>query len=77
MTDCYIGSSKYKEIGFEQRKEMAEKEIDKWGMEADKYCEYRHEWDRAANVDYMPTHPLHVDIELSNACNLRGKMASI
>lgn len=74
MTKRHIWYSKYKEISFGHRKEMAEKEFDKWEMEADKYREYRLEWNRTANEDYLPTHPLHVDIELSNVCNLRCKM---
>jgi radical SAM protein with 4Fe4S-binding SPASM domain len=76
MTYHPTGSSKYKEINFEQRVKIAQKEIDEWGKEADKYRNYRYEWNRAANEDYLPAHPLHVDIELSSACNLRCRMCA-
>jgi len=76
MTDSSIGFSKYEEIGSEQRKQTAEKEIVEWGRDADKYREYRRLWDKAANENYLPSNPLHVDIELSSACNLRCKMCN-
>jgi len=38
------------------------------------YQKYRAEWAKAQREDYLPKHPLHVDIELSDICNLRCRM---
>ncbi len=74
MKDTQTGSSKYKEIGGKKRNIAAKDEISKWGNDSGKFDEYRNKWNMSANEDFLPEHPLHVDIELSNACNLRCKM---
>jgi hypothetical protein len=35
------------------------------------YVEYRKLWDKAINFEYRPTFPIHLDLELIYACNLR------
>src|SRR4030042_2174044 len=70
----YSGFSNYDEINIEKRKKSAVEEIQRWGKDSQKFKNYRIEWNKAANEDYLPKHPLHADIELSDACNLRCKM---
>ncbi|MCP4135908.1 MAG: radical SAM protein [bacterium] len=74
MTKIYTGFSNYNEINAENRKKSAEEEVDLWGWESERFKEYRHKWNKAATENYLPEHPLHVDIELSDACNLQCKM---
>ena len=74
LKDYYTVCSNYAEVNSEQRKESARKEIGKWSEDSAKYLKYRQEWNDSANRDHLPVHPLHVDIELSDACNLRCKM---
>lgn len=45
-----------------------------WNKEAGRFKRYREEWERAAKENFLPSCPLHVDIELSNICNLQCKM---
>lgn len=71
MDNTYTGFSNYNEINLENRKNAIEKEITKWGDASQKYKKYRQEWKKAAEEEYLPTNPLHIDIELSDACNLR------
>ena len=37
----------------------------------EKYLKYREQWDSAIAGEWTPSHPLHVDLELFNACNYR------
>lgn len=69
-----MNSSNYKEINVENREKAAKEEINKWKNDAERFESYRKEWNKAANDNHLPDHPLHVDIELSDACNLRCKM---
>lgn len=70
----YSGFSNYDEINIENRRKAAVEEIERWGKDAQRFKDYRLEWVKAANEDYVPKYPLNVDIELSDACNLRCKM---
>lgn len=74
--DLYVGFSNYNEINIENRKTSASKEIEKWGEEKEIYLKYRMEWKKAAEKNYLPEKPLHIDIELSDTCNLRCKMCA-
>jgi len=74
MSNLYTQFSNYEEINSENRKHSASVDPIKWGENAERYETYRKEWNKAAEEDYLPSHPLHVDIELSDACNLRCKM---
>ncbi|MCO4783740.1 MAG: SPASM domain-containing protein [Candidatus Cloacimonetes bacterium] len=71
MEDLYTGFSNYDEINKENRAKAVEDEVSKWGDDADKFKEYRLKWNKAANDNYLPDFPLHLDIELSDACNLK------
>jgi radical SAM protein with 4Fe4S-binding SPASM domain len=72
----YASLSGYDEINQVNRKLSADAEVDKWGLDKDKFKFYRMEWDKSSSSNYLPNHPLHVDIELSDACNLRCKMCA-
>ncbi len=74
--EIYTGFSNYNEINIENRKQAVEKELDNWADQKDIFTKYRAEWNKAANEDYLPKHPLHVDIELSDACNLKCEMCA-
>lgn len=67
---------KYSEINKLNRKKSAEEEIPRWGDDSEKFRKYREQWERADTEDYLPPHPLHVDIELSDACNLKCRMCA-
>lgn len=68
MVDRYI------EINKKNRLTSSQEEISKWSEDAERFKNYREQWDRADRNDYLPPHPLHVDIELSDACNLKCRM---
>jgi len=74
VSEIYADFSNYSEINLKNRKKAAEKEVEKWGKDSAAFKGYREEWNRAASEDYLPRIPLHVDIELSDACNLKCKM---
>ena len=38
------------------------------------YWEYRKKWEECANKQIVPKGPIHLDIETTNACNLKCKM---
>jgi len=71
MSDIYTSFSNYNEINIENRKKSTEDEVISWSENAKEYLKYRQEWKKAAEENYTPEIPLHVDIELSDACNLR------
>jgi len=75
-TEIYTGFSNYKEINLENRKKSVVKEMEQWGSEKEIFKKYRSDWNKAANEHYLPEHPLHVDIELSDACNLKCEMCA-
>lgn len=62
---------RYQEIHKSQRDINEANEIK---LRGEKYKLYRELWYKADNENYLPEHPLHVDIELSGACNLRCRM---
>ncbi|MFC2061363.1 radical SAM/SPASM domain-containing protein [Elusimicrobiota bacterium] len=64
----------YREINQIARKQAASDEIDKWGKFKEEFRKYREQWERATNEGILPEYPLHVDIELTDLCNLRCKM---
>lgn len=72
----YTGFSNYKEDNVEQRKDNLERELSLWGDKENAFKKYRNSWYRAAEEDFLPPHPLHVDIEISDMCNLRCKMCT-
>jgi len=74
--ELYTGFSNYDEINIENRKKAIEKEVEYWDDKKDIYKQYRLEWNKAANEEYLPNKPLHIDIELSDACNLRCEMCA-
>lgn len=76
MTKLYTGFSNYHEMNVNSRENAAETEVYAWNNEKDQYRKYREEWNQAANNGHLPSHPLHVDIELSDACNLRCTMCA-
>lgn len=71
MKDIYTPFSNYNEHNLKNRKEAASKEVHLWGDESEKFLTYRKEWKKAAQEDYLPKNPLHLDIEVSDACNLK------
>lgn len=72
MDDVYAKISNYNEINLENRIERANIELTKWGDQSEIFTKYRQEWKRASEDDkFLPEKPLHVDIELSDACNLK------
>lgn len=73
-TDLYSAFSNYRELNSENRHRAANEAQTAWDADQDDYRAYREEWNRAAETDYTPEAPLHVDIELSDGCNLRCKM---
>lgn len=75
-SDLYTGFSNYAEINEANRHHAANKELDFWGTQKEQYQKYREEWNKAANESYTPKNPLNVDIELSDACNLKCKMCA-
>jgi len=76
VSDIYTGFSNYSEINVENRKTAVENEVHQWAEKKSLYTQYREEWSRAANEEYLPDHPLHIDIELSDACNLKCEMCA-
>ncbi len=72
----YTGFSNYDEINIENRKKAVENEVKQWSTQKELFKEYRAEWNKAANENYLPLKPLHVDIELSDACNLKCEMCA-
>lgn len=76
MAEIYSKFSNYSEINVKNRTKSANEEIELWGADKEVFRKYREEWNKAGNEDYLPMHPLHVDIELSDACNLRCKMCA-
>jgi len=76
MSNLFSGPSNYRTINYRNRAASAAEEINAWDMDKDRYRRYRLEWKNAAEKDYVPSRPLHVDIELSDACNLRCRMCT-
>ncbi|MBF0328473.1 MAG: SPASM domain-containing protein [Nitrospirae bacterium] len=76
MPEIYTPLSNYYETNSQRRKQAAEGEVLAWGESSELFGKYREEWNRSANESYLPAHPLHVDIELSDACNLRCRMCA-
>ena len=74
MSKLYTGFSNYQEMNLNNRIQSIVNEIKKWGKNSNKFKIYRNEWKKAAEENYLPKFPLHVDIELSDACNLKCKM---
>ena len=37
----------------------------------ERYIEYRSNWEKALAGEYKPDYPMHIDLELANACNYR------
>ena len=74
--DLYSGFSNYEEINSNSRSKVANVEAERWGEQKEEYVKYRKEWKRAAEQSYVPTIPLHVDIELADVCNLRCEMCA-
>jgi len=74
--DIYSGFSNYKEINLDDRKNFLDNELEQWKGDKNRFLSYRVEWNRAANSDYLPEFPLHIDIELSDVCNLRCEMCA-
>lgn len=74
--DIYTGFSNYNEINVENRKKAVEDEVELWKEQKEEFKIYRSEWNKSATEDYLPKHPLHVDIELSDACNLKCEMCA-
>lgn len=67
-------SQPYREINAAWRKKAASMELRAWGRQKGRFKTYRKLWNRAIDEDFLPGHPLHVDIELSDICNLRCRM---
>ena len=65
---------RYNEVNVHDRKDALKRELGKWGNNVNRFKEYREQWNKAAMQNYLPSLPLHMDIELSDACNLRCKM---
>lgn len=76
MSNLYTGFSDYNEINIDNRKKAVNEEVSKWLDKKEEYVNYRKEWNKAANEDYLPQQPLHIDIELSDACNLKCEMCA-
>ena len=74
--ELYSGFSNYTEINEERRVSVANTEVEKWGTKKDEYIQYRRDWKTAAETDFLPLKPLHVDIELADVCNLRCEMCA-
>ena len=72
----YTGFSNYDEINKENREKAISSELINWKEDKDKFLKYRKTWNRAANENYLPENPLHIDIELSDACNLKCEMCA-
>jgi len=69
--NIYTGFSNYKEYNEKSRIDAFNDELDKWGDKKENFKKYRSEWNKAATQNYSPPKPLAVDIELSDACNLK------
>lgn len=76
MDDLYTGFSDYEELNAENRIAAANHDGSAWQNQREQYEHYRREWNRADRDSYCPPHPLHIDIELSDACNLKCKMCA-
>ena len=76
MTELYTEFSNYDEINIENRRTAVKAELDTWGTDRTRFEEYRSEWKKSAESEYLPEKPLHVDIELSDACNFKCKMCA-
>lgn len=72
----YTGFSNYKEFNIQKRKEAAQDDIRSWEERQEEYKEYRLEWSQSANTSFLPHRPLNVDIEVSDACNLKCQMCA-
>jgi len=76
MSEIYTSFSNYDEINLDNRKKSLTREVDFWKDRKGLFEKYRREWNKAANENYFPDHPLHIDIELSDACNLKCEMCA-
>lgn len=76
MPDIYTSLSNYYERNSANRQDAAEREVAVWGDLSEQFRKYREEWNKSAHEKYLPAHPLHVDLELSDACNLKCKMCA-
>lgn len=74
MHNIFTKLSNYREFNLNRRKDAARGDVFAWEKQEEAFIKYRHEWKRSAENDYLPLHPLHVDIELSDCCNLRCRM---
>lgn len=74
--NLYTGFSNYQEVNSEGREKAMADEIKSWGKDSDRFIQYRREWKKAAEENHLPDHPLHVDIELADVCNLRCEMCA-
>jgi len=74
--NLYTGFSNYREKNVENRKVAIELEVKQWGGNKNLYEQYRKEWNSADYEKHLPSHPLHIDIELSDACNLKCEMCA-
>lgn len=43
-------------------------------IHGERYLEYRKQWNEAESGQYIPKHPLHIEIGLTSYCNLHCKM---
>jgi len=74
MKKLYTGFSNYKEVNTKKRVAALDRELTLWGKDSARFKKYRQEWKEAATKNYVPAHPLHVDLEVSDSCNLRCAM---
>ena len=76
MDDIYTGFSDYEELNADERATAARRDVEAWENAREAYEEYRRMWHRADAENLLPSQPLHVDIELSDACNLKCRMCA-
>jgi radical SAM protein with 4Fe4S-binding SPASM domain len=74
MKKLYTGFSNYKEVNTKKRVAALDRELILWGKDSVRFKKYRQEWKKATIKDYVPAHPLHVDLEVSDSCNLQCAM---
>lgn len=43
-------------------------------IHGDRFVEYRKQWDQTCALDFIPDFPLHLELEVTNYCNLKCKM---
>jgi hypothetical protein len=72
----YTGFSNYLDVNSEGREKAMTDQIKSWGKDSDKFIQYRCERKKAAQENHLPDHPVHVDIELADVCNLRCDMCA-